>query len=553
MLLAAGGAMAEAAVLLIVAPAARSLAPQATALAPLAVFHDLRWLYGYSGSWAGFAGVLIVLAVARTGLDAAMVGLAWPAGQDRPRLAVLLRSSAAAALLAGVLLSPLVTLVFGVALLPFSWPLLTALPVLLLVVALLSHGGVVTWWWRVLPPVRAVGWVLADFVALSAAAALTGWLPGPWAIPVAGLAGLCNARAWYGVVRALTVPRPERSRVRRPARRLPVAPVAALAAVALVIGVARLAFSTHSGGARAHVAAQAVEQLPGSSHALVRTGAPGPAGPRPPVLAVEGFGSSCCSGPGALRALSAGGIVQQFSYRGLGENGQPEPYGRAASDLPLPVLGDRIAAQVWRLHRQTGKPVDVVAESEGTLGIYAMLARHPHVPLGSIVMLSPILDPGQVSYAAAAGGGPGVVPGYELRAILSFIGSLSPYGSSGAQTLVSSVNKSGARFAGAALALARDRPFRWLAVVPLADAVTLPACALPSGAVVVPALHGGLAGDPRVQGIVRTFLAGRAVRAEPGLQSLAQTVSSAASAWRMPVPTANKPSCLPGAAVAAHR
>ena len=35
---------------------------------------------------------------------------------------------------------------------------------------------------------------------------------------------------------------------------------------------------------------------------------------------------------------------------------------------------------------------------------------------------------------------------------------------------------------------------RWLAVVPLADAVTMPTCPFPSGVVVVQAFHGGLLG-----------------------------------------------------------
>jgi hypothetical protein len=197
--------------------------------------------------------------------------------------------------------------------------------------------------------------------------------------------------------------------------------------------------------------------------------------------------------------------------------------------------------------------VDIVAESEGTLGIYAMLARHPRVPLGSVVLLSPILDPGQVSYPGGDGSGRGMVPGYELRAVVSFIGSLSPYGGSGAQTLISSVNRSGARFAGAAVALARRRTFRWLVVVPLADAMTLPACALPAPAVVVPALHGSLAGDPAVQRILHGFLGGRAVRAQPGMQDVAETVAAAATAWRMPEPATSSPPCPPGAGLMARR
>lgn len=45
----AGCAIAEVAVLTVLAPAARSLALQVTAPPPLAVFHDLRWLSATTG------------------------------------------------------------------------------------------------------------------------------------------------------------------------------------------------------------------------------------------------------------------------------------------------------------------------------------------------------------------------------------------------------------------------------------------------------------------------------------------------------------------------
>jgi hypothetical protein len=48
----------------------------------------------------------------------------------------------------------------------------------------------------------------------------------------------------------------------------------------------------------------------------------------------------------------------------------------------------------------------------------------------------------------------------------------------------------------------------WLAVVPLADAVTLPACSWPQNVVFVDAFHGGLLGDPSVRSMVEDFLAG---------------------------------------------
>jgi hypothetical protein len=78
--------------------------------------------------------------------------------------------------------------------------------------------------------------------------------------------------------------------------------------------------------------------------------------------------------------------------------------------------------------------------------------------------------------------------------------------------------------------------FRWLAVIPLADAVTLPVCGLPPEVVVVPAFHGGLLGDGTVLPMVSAFLAGRPVtRQETGnLRTAAELITSAATAWRMP-------------------
>jgi hypothetical protein len=339
-------------------------------------------------------------------------------------------------------------------------------------------------------------------------------------------------------------------RLRQPpalARLLPVGPLAVIIALAMVIGSARLVFSAAGGGLMSTTAAA----LPASDAAGQSAGLPVTVGPPPPssdtrarspVLEIAGFGSSCCTRSSALSALSPGGMVRQFSYRGLTPAGQPRPYGRAASDLPLAELGDRIAEQVRWLHLQTGRPVNIVAESEGTLGVYAMLALYPHQPLGSVVLLSPILTPGQVSYSEA---GRGRVPGYALRAVVSFIGSLSPYGASGATELIGSVNRSGARYLGAAVEQVRRHLIRTLAVIPLADAVTLPACALPRGAIVVPAWHGALSGDGQVQRIIREFLAGRTVRPRAGMQEAAETVAAAATAWRIPEPADPSPPCEP--------
>ena len=87
----------------------------------------------------------------------------------------------------------------------------------------------------------------------------------------------------------------------------------------------------------------------------------------------------------------------------------------------------------------------------------------------------------------------------------------------------------------------------WLAVVPLADAVTLPACPWPRNMIFVDAFHGGLLGDASVRQMIVAFLAGGSVRADDAsqrqLRTVAQLIAAAATAWRMPE---LRPAC-PGA------
>jgi hypothetical protein len=201
---AAGGAMAETTVLSFLAPAARPLAAQVTALPPLAAYHDLRWLFAFNQSWLGFTGVLVLLILARSAVDAVLVMLAWPhePARPRPRFLSSLVSCAVLTVLTGLVMSPVVTLMFGVALLPFSWPYLAAVPILLGTAIALSQGGVGQVWWRRLPPARTAGWVIITFGTLSLASALMTRLDTPGIVAVAGLAGIIDARAWSGLTAA---------------------------------------------------------------------------------------------------------------------------------------------------------------------------------------------------------------------------------------------------------------------------------------------------------------------------------------------------------------
>jgi hypothetical protein len=510
-----GGAVAETAVLAGIAPGARALGPQVTALPPLAAYHDLRWLFAFGQPWLEFLLVLFVLLAARAAVDALLVLLSWPTDTDRPRYWNVFWSCALLTLLMWLVLSPVVTVMFGLALVPFSWPFLAVVPILLASAVLLSHGGVLPAWWGRLPAVSAMTWLIGGFVIMSAVAALSPHLNVAEFLLVAAVAGLLNARAWYGVTRAVASAKVPKFTW------LPVAPVAVVLVIGMVIGVARLTFT-----GTIHIAPQPVTALPVSAQTQAVHAA---------LLVVAGFGSNCCEDANALAATDAGSMVRQFSYLGLSRSGQPIPYHRA-DDLPIQEIGDRMAAQVLWLHAHTQAPVSIVAESEGTLGLYAMLARHHGLPLSSIVLLSPIIEPGQADQAG--------VPREALITLNNLIGTMSPYGRNGAQELIDSVGEVGASYFSD---LANLHGIRWLAVIPLADAVTLAPCSYPANVVVVQAFHGGLLGDASVLQMASDFLGGQnRIPSSPGLRTEAELIAAASTAWRMPSLHTTCPPRLPG-------
>jgi hypothetical protein len=577
-LVAAGGAVAEGGIVTLVAPAALPVASQVTALPPVAAYHDLRWLFADGQSWPGFAVVVVVVLLAHALLDATMLRLAWPRGPAEPappRASRAFWSCLALTVVCWVLLAPAATLAFGVAVLPFSWPLIGALPIVLGVLLVLSHGGIAEGWWNRLPPMRMVGWVLASFAVLSASAAFIAHLDGtrPDAaglLVVVAVTGVFNARAWYGMA-GLAARLPARSRswrriwMRRPYRQpdapggegrapreavapgvsarvlngIPVAPLIGVLVLVLVIGVARLMFDGDITVGRHPPPAGAGAAL-GAGREAARTGAvPGSAAdqgnaPASAVLVVEGWGTWCCNAANGLRPLEPRMLVRQFSYLGLDSAGNPRRSSPDDDDLPLPELGDKIAAQVQYLHAVTHGSVDLVAESEGTLGVYAVLARHPDLPISSVALLSPIIEPGQLRFPGS-GQGNRPVPTQALNELNHLVGSMSPYGSTGASELLASVSQFGAQYFARA---SGGGAVRMLRVVPLADALTLPACDLPPGVMVVSGFHGGLLGNPAVLPVVARFLAGQpTATAGPGqsrMRTTAEVITNLATAWRMP-------------------
>jgi hypothetical protein len=493
--------------------AARELSPQLTAMPPLGLFHDLRWLFVYHDSWLTFGFGAAAVVIFRSLFTAFVVRLAWPADRDRPSFPRAWCSALVYTLIAGALLSPMVTLLFGASVIPFSWPWLAAVPTAIIVAVIVHHGGLVGHWWRRLPTARSIGWLALDVLVLTATALVISAAPTWLAWLPAALGGLFNAWAWYGATDALVRRRPARwPRLSWP---VPITPITAVVVlVAIVVG------------AKAGFALSAVPQHAAPSAARAHGGEP--------VLVAGGFGSACCG-----KAASIGGddphlAAQQFSYAGLTPSGQPIPQAPAATHASLPMLADRMAAQVRQMHRTSGHDVAIVAESEGSLVTLAYLHRHPHAPVDNVALLSPIVDPGRVSYPAAGRPGWGLAAGWELRGVTGAIGRIAPFAVSASGPLLRSIDASDGALSWSDLC----RPgLRTVAFVPLADSVTLPTTLTadsPVPVVVVPAFHGGLLGNAKVQRAVRTWLAGKPLPSRPGLTAASQVLARAASAWRVP-------------------
>jgi alpha-beta hydrolase superfamily lysophospholipase len=179
---------------------------------------------------------------------------------------------------------------------------------------------------------------------------------------------------------------------RRPGLLVPVVPVALASLVAVVIGGTVLGF-TH---AHPH------PPIPSEAGAPARSG-------EQPVLVVNGYGSTF---DGTHVPVVPGPFAeQQFSYRGLAADGTPLPYGSRDTVKSLAELDRMIDAQVTMLARTSGRPVDIVAESEGALVAKTALLARPRLPVDALVLASPLLRPGQTSYPQPGAAGWGVAAG----------------------------------------------------------------------------------------------------------------------------------------------
>ena len=500
---------------------AQALAPQASAPAPFGVFHDLRWLLVFHPSWHAFALELTALIAVRSAITACLLRAAWPAGRPAPGVLRLAAGSVAFTIVAALVLLPFAALLLGMAIVSLSWLFFIAVPSVLGVAALVHHGAVVPTWWRERPPGRTMAWVLLTFLVLTVASAVVVLVPTPLRLPAIGAAGLFNAWAWHSIVHTLSCSR-------RARRFMPVAPLGVAALVGVILLGVSVGFSVST---RDDQMVQAANVTDAAAVAGAGTGTGGNATTRRPVLLVSGFGSSFT---GQDDGIGTWADERRFSYRGVDADGLPLPYEDADTYQDVSRSVTLMARQVDAFRAAVEQPVTIVAESEGALVAKAYLMSHPDAPVDTLVLLSPLVEPGGAYYPPAGDDGWGVAGGVGLRWITAVVRTLSPLDVTTDDGLFRSIADEAPALR-EMLACPVDG-VNQLAVFPLADAVAGSEPHLdgvPSA--VVPAFHGGLADNHAVQRRIRTMLE-RGVSPEYSWWEATDTVIRAgATAWRVPL------------------
>jgi hypothetical protein len=495
---------------------AQALAPQTSAPAPFGVFHDLRWLLVFHSSWLAFAIEMTALIVVRSAITALLVRAAWPIGRRPPTPLALAGGSAAFTVVSAVLLLPFAALLLGMAVVSLSWLFFIAVPAALAVAALVHHGAVVPTWWRERPPARTMAWVLVSFLALTVASVCIVLAPGPLRPVVVACSGLFNAWVWQRIVHVLCC------RDRSP-RFVPVAPLG----VAALLGVIALGVSTgFSVASRDHGLARAAHVSDGVA---VTVAAPADGDGRP-VLLVSGFGSDYA---GHDDGIGTWADERRFSYAGMTATERPRAYGEADTYRDVSSSVALMAAQVEAFHRDVRRPITIIAESEGALVAKAYLLSHPAAPVDTLVLLSPLVEPGSAYYPPSGDDGWGAAAGFSLHWISAAARTLSPLDVTSDDGLFRSLADHAPALRG--MLACPIAGVDQLAVFPLADAV---AGAEPNldgiPTTVVPAFHGGLADNGDVQRTIRAAVE-RGVTPDGGwLETTDSVIRAGAATWRVP-------------------
>jgi hypothetical protein len=190
-------------------------------------------------------------------------------------------------------------------------------------------------------------------------------------------------------------------------------------------------------------------------------------------------------------------------------------------------------AQVDAFHRATGRPLSIVAESEGSLIAKTYLAATPEAPVNELVMLSPLVRPARVYYPPGGREGWGVAAGLELQGITAVVREISPIDMTPDSPLLRSIadNASTVRD----LLTCPLPGVEQLALFPLADAVASPhpsAVGIPAR--VVPAFHGGLLGSDAAHKTIALRLDGGKVPDYEVWSVAERVLRVTSSAWQVP-------------------
>ncbi|MDP9343315.1 MAG: hypothetical protein M3Q23_14735 [Actinomycetota bacterium] len=518
-----------------------ALAPQVTAPPPLDLFHDLRWISVFHNSWIGLALELSAMVALRSLWVAWAVHRSWPSdgsgplgpGQDPPSkpLPSLLASARWVAIfysIAIVLFVPWVIVLAGQAISHVSFLFFAALPPALAIAAVLpraaaSHAAGRLWEWR--PTWRSAGWVLAAFMWLSAAGAITATTPLPVAVLAAAAAGLANARAWFGVVQDIAT-----RRERRPLRALAPALVGAIFAV--TVGGTAIGFAVTSGhGHRSEAVGPPPAAQPGEHPVLLAAGLHSRLAPVPPL------------------DLPGGYVGWRFSYRGLDGKGRPLPYGPGATQHSLAGSARLMALQVEELHRAYGEPVTLVGESEGALVARTYLLKFYRPDSHDVDRFITLDMPSGVAgvyFPPRGQQGWGVGTGWGLRGLAHLLGAIAPLDLSADSPLMREVLD--CRTTLSQQAASPPPPgVTEVQVEALADWVDPPPAAPPGvPTYVIASTHGGLVQSAQVQELIRGIIDGDAGSHSGVPGRLAEVVGATARAWLLPTLPADlgpQPAC----------
>ncbi len=484
------------------------LAPQLAAPGALGAYHDLRWVFTYHWSWLSFGWQLALLLVVRTLVTTGVVWFAWPQDVPRPDVRRLTGRNLLVTLVAVVVLSPWAAIGFAAQVVSFSWLMIASIAgsfatLLLLPLAVTGLRG--SWY----SPLRAAGWAAAAWAACTVEALAISLSPGWTAVPVAVVAALLDAFLWRGLVHTAAHAH------RRATGRHLVSVVAAATVGTILLGGAAV-IKPRSPEVGVHTRA-AVADL----H-RVR-----------PVLYLNGFDSRYDGTPFQL-FHSRRFLSWYYSYRGLGHDG-PLAYRPVRTHQPIEVSARKLAAQIAWLHRKTGHRVALVAESEGTLVARTYFARHPHAPVSSYVMLSPLPRPGRVSFPAPGRSGWGVVGSWEARHLVRLVQQENPglgVGPGGIRVARSVADHADLLRAGE---LCPVPGIRSHALIPLSESTVVYQAAVahvPWTAIV--GWHGRIVQQPGVRSAVRQVVTTGRLEADHRATAAFRLLSGASAAWQVP-------------------